>query len=175
MSDLGDRMEKIFGGGAPSGEAPSPREIAQSLREHFGSGRKAAAAMGVNESVFRRLVSGKTASPKGGTVDALERAGRSLSARKIGLGDIRLPVTPTKNGERSARDRELTAKNLRISDPAAADRIRAEYVKGGQEAAAAQLIRETKDQHYRNWLVPDELIEQVYDTEGSEDYGYAVG
>jgi hypothetical protein len=172
VSSLGDRMEKIFQAGGGRGR-PTILEVARGLREHFGSNRKAAAAAGVNESTFRRIISGKTSHPKVSTVGAFERVGRVVGTRRINLDDIKIPVTPSRRGERTGRDRELGAKNLKITDPKAADRIRDAYVKGGKEAAAVQLGKEIGDRHYRNWLIPDEMRDLV-DAEAEGDYGYAV-
>jgi uncharacterized membrane protein YgcG len=159
MTDLGDFMDKILrpsGGGEP----PSVREVAQEHLARYGSGRKAAKAWGVNESVFRRLVSGKTQSPKASTVARAYRTEREHSARRITNGDILIPVTERRPSRAKGTDRKtrgLTAAKLGITDPAAAERIRSAYIAGGPESAAAALLREINVPHYRKWLTPDSM------------------
>lgn len=187
MTDLGDFMDKMLrpsGGGEP----PSVREVAREHLARYGSGRKAAKAWGVNESVFRRLVSGKTQSPKASTVAKAYRTEREHSARRITLGDIQIPVTerrPSRSKGGAGRHRELTAGKLRITDPAAAERIRAAYIEGGKEAAARQLLREINEPHYRKWLTPDSMRPTRPGAGGPDDmseadyadsgYGYGIG
>jgi hypothetical protein len=159
MTDLGDFMDKMLRSGG-GGEPPSVREVAQEHLARYGSGRKAAKAWGVNESVFRRLVSGKTQSPKASTVGKAFRAEREHSARRITLGDITLPVRERRPSRAKGTDRKtrgLTANKLGISDPAAAERIRAAYIAGGKEDAARQLLKEINVPHYRKWLTPDSM------------------
>lgn len=174
MSDLGDRIEKILTGrDGGAGAPPTLRELAQGLRDHFGSGRRAAKELGVNESTFRRILSGRTKAPKAETVGAFDQVGRRVGSRGIDLDAIKIPVQTVKAGRRHGQQRELRARNLKITDPKAADRIRSAYVAGGKEAAAKQLIREIKDPHYRNWLVPDQWRDELA-AEVESDYGYAV-
>lgn len=171
MSDLGDRMDKIFTGrDGGEGQRPTVREIALAAREEFGSGRKAAKAMGMAESTFRGVVSGRTKAPKPATVSAFERIGRVMGTRRISNDDIRIPVTP-KVGH--GRERELRARNLRMTDPKAADRIRDAYIRGGKEEAAKQVIREIHDEHYRQFLTPDQYRDELGLVEIG-DYGYNV-
>lgn len=160
MSDLGEWIEQLLHGRESGGEAPSLREVAQEHLVHYGSGRKAAKAWGVNESVFRRLVSGKTSSPKASTVAKAWHTERERSARRITNADIRLPVTerrPSRAKGGRGRHTELDATRLKITDPAAAERIRQAYIAGGAETAAVQLLKEIRDPHYQKWLTPDPL------------------
>lgn len=172
MSDIGDRLEKILTGqDMTSAPRATLREKLAELRDHYGSGRKAAAAMGINESVFRRALSGQTKAPKPATAGAAEQVIRSLGARQISNADLKIPVTP-KGG--AGRARELKATNLRITDPGAAEKIRQAYVSGGKEAAAAVFLKLVGDQHYRSWLCPDSLRDAVGADEPGDDYGYNV-
>jgi hypothetical protein len=159
VSDLGEWIGRLL---TPRTEAEprSVREIAQAHLAEAGSKRKAAKLWGVNESVFRRLVNGQTTSPKASTIAKAWGRERERSARRITNQDIRIPVTekrPSRSKGGAGRHRELTAVNLKITDPAAADRIRAAYVSGGPEAAAAQLLKEINDRHYQRWLTPDSM------------------
>jgi hypothetical protein len=178
MSDLGDELERIIS--RPGGGGVPLRQKLQDMLAHYGSGRKAAKAMGVNESTFRRMLSGQTRTPTGSTVERVDDISRRLGARRITNADISFPVTErvARRGKASRRPRQLRAGNLGITDPAAAGRIRQAYVEGGKENAARQFLAEVKVPHYRDWLTPDDLRAEMrdqLDTDEGSDYGYAVG
>lgn len=170
MTDLGDVVGELLTGRPAGVEAPTLRERLAALREHYGSGRKAASAIGMSESVFRRALSGQTREPKTATVGRVDAGLRALGVRRFDNADIRINVTPRRG---HGRERELKAKNLRIVDPQAAGRVQQAYVRGGQEEAAKQLLREIKDRHYRAWLCPDVYRVEV-GADDADDYGYLV-
>jgi hypothetical protein len=129
------------------------------MREHYGSNRKAAAALGINETQFRRALNGQV-TPKASTLGVFERGQRALSARSgFSNADIRLTVTerrPARSKGGGGREREIDARKLRMDD-GAADRIRQAYVAGGQDGAIRAFLGEIKERtgHYRRWLAPD--------------------
>lgn len=150
MSELGDRLEKWLTG--RSGDPYTLRDWARDMVSRHGSGRGAARAIGVPESTLRGWAKGSQ--PRGARAERANSLIRESSSRKVQDGDFSMTVDYRKT--RQGKSQTLTPRNLKWN-PGAAERIRSAYVKGGKEAAALQLLKETNDRVYRRMLTPDSL------------------
>lgn len=170
MSDLGRAVERILTGGT---SAPSFQEQLGALVAHEGSGRAAARALGVSEATVRRWRKGTV--PKAGNMAAFDRVARDLRARQITNADLRIRTSES-DGRGGRRERELTAKHLRLGDQAAAD-VRRAYVDGGADAAARALYKAIPESQrfYRTYLGdPDEDQSDANAGHLVDDYGAAI-
>jgi hypothetical protein len=132
------------------------------MEAQYGSGRRAAKAAGIPESTWRGMKK-VDRHPKPATAEKLERVTRETLGRHIRNEDIKIKVR--QQGDR--KDRTLTAKNLKLGE-GAADAIRQAYVEGGSEAAAKELINQTRDHWYKDQLSAE------YSENYSDDYGYNI-
>ena len=169
MSDLGRAVEKLLTG---STAPPGFRDALREFVSEAGSGRRAARQLGVAESTLRRWRDG--AAPRPAMRDRFEQAARSMYARDLKAGQVK--IRSEERGDRGRRrEREITGKNLRLDD-AAAGRVRDAYVTGGREAAAKQLVKETPVSFYKTYLAAG-LGGEGEDYEGNavaSEYGAAI-
>lgn len=151
MSDLGDILAQRI---AAAGTVPtSARQQAEELVQHFGSGRKAAKALGVNESTLRRIRSGKTGMPKSSTAQAIVQTLRTtrVDTERVKAG---LPVGFKFDG----RPRNLNFHERQPAGnpatntlkPGTVDRMAAAYGRGDTDGIAQAFIDGVDDGWYQD-------------------------
>lgn len=132
MSKLGERVESMLVGDARP--PASFRDLLLAVERNAGSGRKAAAAVGVPETTWRRWKAG--AKPKGGRGSLVGREFRrqALSPTRPTDGTLTLKVT------QQGRERTLKPSSLDLA-PGTMDRVAATFIAtGDRERAAAALV-----------------------------------
>lgn len=132
MSELGRKVEAMLTGGQvpPSSLRDQMREVERSA----GSGRKAAASLGIPESTWRRWKSG--AQPKGGRAAAVGQAvrQRAMAGRTSDAGVVL-------NVKQGSRSRTLKANSLNLKQGTMAAAAAAYAKTGDREAAAAVFVK----------------------------------
>lgn len=126
------------------------------IRQRAGSGRKAAGIIGVNESTFRRMLSGQTRTPKAATLEKARQALRVLRDRDTGLAQRDLRIT----WEYDGRQRTVGPGSLRLAD-GTVESMRAAYIKGDREGVARAFIDGIGDQFYHDRF--EEIYEDIPD------------
>ena len=175
MSSLGDIVEGFLTGRPKGAAGPGLGELIRLIELESGSGRKAAARVGVAESTWRGWRHGRQ--PKAAGVERIERTGREIRAKRITNEDIKIHTSEAKSRRNQARSRTIGPNQLRLS-PDTAAQVRSAYVNGGPDLAAVALLRNINEPWYRNWLTPDNLRSFVdqdgyYDYAG-DDYGVTI-
>jgi len=162
---IGRQVERWLTGEPPGAGQATTHERLVAFEADVGSGRAAARRIGIAESTWRGWKKG--ASPRGANREKYQRAERDArAAATLDLQKIRVDFVQ-KERKRPDRARSLDARQLRIADPAAGQRIRDAYVAGGAAAAGKALIAEIKDPWYAEQL---DLADQ-----DQGDYGFVIG
>lgn len=155
---------------------PSPMsfdDAVKYVRQREGSGRRAAARLGVNESTLRKWAKGAT--PKGTTQQKVLEAVRGLRSRPSALGDagVLVPIV-SKERKRKDRGRDVSGNQLKLR-PGTLARAHREWIRTGDaDKAAAVFVAGIGDPWYQTQLAKG-LVRSQEDGGGGGGGGGAGG
>lgn len=143
-------------------------DILAEIERQAGSGRKAAALIGIGETTWRRWKKGQTVKPKAANMSKAIHAVRAVRVdnKPIRVGDLKI-----KTEDRNGRKRDLTGSQMGLT-PAHIERIEAAYIDGGADAAAKAFIEQLNVTGPGIAFYAEYLEDLAYEgAEGDHDYG----
>jgi len=113
-------------------------DVLEEIERQAGSGRKAAALIGIGETTWRRWKKGATARPKAANLAKAQVAVRAVRVqnRPMRIDELRINTT-----DGNGRQRKLFGSQFGFTD-AHVSKIQSAYIEAGPDAAARALVEE---------------------------------
>lgn len=165
VSPLGRSIEARY-----KAEPAALPDILAEIERQAGSGRKAAALIGIGETTWRRWKKGQTIKPKAANMSKAIHAVRAVRTdnKPMRVDDLKI-TTKDRNG----RNRVITGRQMGFTDANIAQ-IENAYIDGGADAAAKALVSELNNTGPGIAFYAEYLEDMAYDhMESDNDYGAA--